>query len=154
MTSALPSIFYSLHLPYTPKAGSITADPIREVLSEADLAHELAAFGGIGWVCYANGLRTEVPAAPLDASLGPILSAEFCHGAESLHVRLNGPHWQLLRLRETESPDCWLIRHEFLAQNPSPSCKKVTYDVCWTADPTQTPSALVPTLSRFTGFSA
>jgi hypothetical protein len=151
MNVDLPALFQSLNLPYRPRPGTIKADPPEILATEASLADALAAFGGTGWICYADGLRSGVASSPLAAGLGPVLSAEFCNGPDSLHVRMEGTGWHALRLHAVESDTSWIVGHQFL---PSPAAhgKKLAYEVCWLMDPSRQPAALAPALFRFTGF--
>jgi hypothetical protein len=151
MNVDLPALFQSLSLPYHPRPGIIKADPPEILATEASLSDALAAFGGTGWICYADGLRSGVAASPLATDLGPVLSAEFCNGPDSLHVRMEGSGWHALRLHAGASDSAWIIDHQFLS-SPAAHGKKLAYEVCWLLDSSRQPAAFTPALFRFTGF--
>lgn len=151
MNVDLPALFQSLSLPYRPRLGTIKADPPEILATDASLSDALVAFGGTGWICYADGLRSGVAPSPLATNLGPVLAAEFCNGPASLHIRMEGSGWLALRLHAGASETSWIIEHQFL---PSPAAhgRKLAYEVCWLLDSSRQPAALTPSRFRFTGF--
>jgi len=155
MNPDIPSLFAKLELPYACRRGTIDALSSRLESDESALFSALASFGGEGWVCYANGLRTITAPAALDRNLGPILSCELCSGPRSLHVRLEGEFWNIVEFLEKPDGDGWLVGHGFLPSGPAGNCG-LLYEVSWVASAPKPaelrPAELRPAVSRFAGF--
>jgi len=151
MNPDISSLFDRLKIPNPSRRGTIETLSSRLVSDQSELFSALASFGGAGWSCQADGVRTRSGSEALDATLGPVLSCELCSGPRSLHVRLEGESWRIVEFQENPDGEGWLVGHEFLPSGPAGD-QNLLYDVSWVVA-TPEGTELRPSVSRFVGFA-
>jgi len=118
-----------------------------ETVHQANVQSLISEFGGIGWVCLTDRI-VMLPKEIGEITGKIVLSGELSNGNKSLHIRQNGPGWELFDMASSNSGEQLMVEEKFISTKDKDVL--LTYETYWKKDSTGT---LAPFASRFAGFS-
>jgi len=118
-----------------------------ETVDQENVKSLIREFGGIGWVCLTDRI-VMLPKEIGEITGKTVLCGELSNGNKSLHIRQNGPGWELFDMVSSNCGEQLMVEKKFISTKDKDVL--LAYETYWKKNSAGT---LAPFASRFAGFS-